>query len=82
VERSFKKIEVEQSKRSSELEMLPQIERRLSFNTIVALYSENTILNKSVRSLCNSFLVVVTTGYNTMVGIKLLPFYVIERPGY
>jgi len=40
------------------------------------------MLNKSVRSPLNSFLVVVTTSYNIMVGSKLYPFYVMECPGY
>jgi len=48
----------------------------LIFDTIVALQSESSILNNSVRSLCNSFLVVVLLA-TTMVGSKLHPLYVL-----
>jgi len=52
--------------------MLPRIERRLSFDTIVV----PLILNKSAISPRNSLLVTITTGYTTqtMAGTKLHPF--------
>jgi len=56
------------------------LQHRLSFDTIVALKSENSILNKSVASFAIHFFATVTTGYPysaIMVGTKPCPFYVI-----
>jgi len=64
--------------------MVVHIERSLSFDTIVAPYSENSILNKSIASLVILFFfVTVTTGYpilnkwihNTVDKIKTFSYY-------